>query len=497
MAVSSSSSSAAQVLWQGEDRQPQTAASDFSCRQSSSDEPQAEEKEAIAVAWQVRQAPSNGAAAEGDGEADTPRNAEAPSAAGEAKCEEEDNLARSEGLERAALLTLAGDDGKEQLSRAGAVGGLHGARPRWRVASRRPSGGSYRAADMSGQEDDGESSLSASDFESLSLSSEIPEAIDEDATLAASLAVGPRVAWTQAAASPQPGDALATPRVAAAAVPSHTLGAQAAALSVEATAGGGSSGSSGAEAPTVVRGMTTSASVPATPRTLVRRARVRGTVCLPTAQETPASARQRRPESFLYGSPLLPDGALSARNQRPATASGRLGTWGVASTPHLPGVKPLQGAAARFEARSSGKYNRDVERALEALAAAKATHEALLAQQAREAADRMAVLQAIDDDRFELAERFREAQAENGRLRAELWDCLRENEGLQKELEVAKSSSARNTCVVCLDASAAFACVPCGHLALCEDCVRRWDRRCRRCPVCRDPSECAIHIFLP
>ena len=43
-------------------------------------------------------------------------------------------------------------------------------------------------------------------------------------------------------------------------------------------------------------------------------------------------------------------------------------------------------------------------------------------------------------------------------------------------------------CVVCLEAPKEYAMTPCGHLAMCTNCVRGAAVRClRKCPVCRSP----------
>ena len=47
-------------------------------------------------------------------------------------------------------------------------------------------------------------------------------------------------------------------------------------------------------------------------------------------------------------------------------------------------------------------------------------------------------------------------------------------------------------CVVCMDKAGDYACVPCGHLCLCDDCKDNVDRKC---PVCRKRCDCIIKIF--
>jgi chromosome segregation ATPase len=134
----------------------------------------------------------------------------------------------------------------------------------------------------------------------------------------------------------------------------------------------------------------------------------------------------------------------------------------------------------------------------EALDAERAACEAELARQAQEAADRQAVLQTLDHDRAELAVLYREAHRELHRVRgelsertAEVWELRREQEQLRNEVTMRQT---QNTCVVCLDSVASVACVPCGHLALCETCTGRL-RRWQQCPVCRQHATKFLQIF--
>jgi len=216
-------------------------------------------------------------------------------------------------------------------------------------------------------------------------------------------------------------------------------------------------------------------------RTPVRRARVRGTICLPT------SAR---------GEPPTPP-------PQPSTAAARRPLDAAEPRCDFERNLPMPGEDLAAErARLEAERERAALRVLaseEALAAERAIHEAELARQAREAADRQAILQALNHDHTELAALYREAHQELSRLRAELSERTVEvlelrqaQERLRRDLS---SQSSRNTCVVCLDAPATMASLPCGHLALCEACVVQLDRL--QCPVCRHASSFMIHIFTP
>mmetsp|Transcript_22530 Transcript_22530/g.64913 ORF Transcript_22530/g.64913 Transcript_22530/m.64913 type:complete len:353 (-) Transcript_22530:135-1193(-) len=204
-------------------------------------------------------------------------------------------------------------------------------------------------------------------------------------------------------------------------------------------------------------------------RTPVRRARVRGTVCLPT------SAR---------GEPTLPS--------RPATA-----------LPRREG-DPRWHAGRAVCARLEAERELASQRALrfeEALEAERTNYEAELTRQALEAADRQAMLQAINHDRTELAALYMEAHQELCRLRTELsertvevMELKQSQERLRRDVEM---QHLHNTCVVCLDDPATMASVPCGHLAMCEACAARLDASgTEACPVCRRRSA-FMHIFTP
>ena len=58
--------------------------------------------------------------------------------------------------------------------------------------------------------------------------------------------------------------------------------------------------------------------------------------------------------------------------------------------------------------------------------------------------------------------------------------------------QIARVSSRRATdCVVCMDAAATHALVPCGHKCVCESCASRLST----CPTCRTPVQAHLRIF--
>ena len=54
------------------------------------------------------------------------------------------------------------------------------------------------------------------------------------------------------------------------------------------------------------------------------------------------------------------------------------------------------------------------------------------------------------------------------------------------------SGSGPNECIICMDNSPNYACIPCGHKCLCKDCK---DNVIDNCPVCRNPYDSVIKIF--
>lgn len=52
-----------------------------------------------------------------------------------------------------------------------------------------------------------------------------------------------------------------------------------------------------------------------------------------------------------------------------------------------------------------------------------------------------------------------------------------------------------DVCVVCMDASKDWACVPCGHLAMCKARSARVKRQTRRCPRCQKRIKQVMQVF--
>lgn len=228
------------------------------------------------------------------------------------------------------------------------------------------------------------------------------------------------------------------------------------------------------------------------PKEPVRRARVRGTVCLTTSAGHSPECLEQQP----------------ARSP-PPEISGRC-RWAMAlEDPQRPS-RPWRWEAFPSEAMADERFRLERERELaarrahaseEALAAERASHEAELAKQAEEAAERQALLIALDHDRAELALMYREARLQSERLQvelsqktAELMELRQGQDGLTNQVN-AMTRPSRNSCVVCLEAPAIIAVVPCGHLALCEACQARMQMHI--CPVCRHSSASFVHIFTP
>ncbi|XP_078440098.1 putative E3 ubiquitin-protein ligase XBOS34 [Wolffia australiana] len=56
-------------------------------------------------------------------------------------------------------------------------------------------------------------------------------------------------------------------------------------------------------------------------------------------------------------------------------------------------------------------------------------------------------------------------------------------------------SEGRSSCVVCADCLVEAACVPCGHVAGCMECLSQVKRKGFGCPVCRTPIEQVLKIY--
>jgi len=347
------------------------------------------------------------------------------------------------------------------------------------------------------------SSIGSSDFESLSScsseksllsstaseSSEIPEAILEDSSAGEELvltgvgtatygqpgatvgALLPMMPVSRAAAS------LSTSEDATCLSTDTGAASRLATVSVAWAPSGAGSGGGAQEGPGVPSDAFSCRSGTAA-RSPVRRARVRGTVLLPT------SAQGDSP-------PLLP---------RPSTAPLRR-PWASGEGGSEPRLPRLAAERAILEEERELAAQRALA-SEEALAAERANHEAELARQAQETADRQAILEELNHDRTELASLCRAAHQELSRMRADLSERDMENlelrcsrDRLDRELQQLRSSARSGTCVVCLDAVATRACLPCGHLALCEACVEQLDRW--QCPVCRHAVRDVVQIYTP
>ena len=51
-----------------------------------------------------------------------------------------------------------------------------------------------------------------------------------------------------------------------------------------------------------------------------------------------------------------------------------------------------------------------------------------------------------------------------------------------------------NKCVICLDKSVSIALQPCGHLCICQNCVKKMQNEC---PICRSAFQSTLRIFFP
>ncbi len=57
------------------------------------------------------------------------------------------------------------------------------------------------------------------------------------------------------------------------------------------------------------------------------------------------------------------------------------------------------------------------------------------------------------------------------------------------------SVAAADVCSVCMDAQNDWACIPCGHLAMCKDCSARVKRLTGRCPICSQRIKQVMQVY--
>ena len=65
------------------------------------------------------------------------------------------------------------------------------------------------------------------------------------------------------------------------------------------------------------------------------------------------------------------------------------------------------------------------------------------------------------------------------------------------------NSNSLGRCIICMDSHRTHAYVPCGHLCVCQSCAEktmkttRDDRKCCRCPICKQNVQQIMRIYLP
>jgi hypothetical protein len=67
------------------------------------------------------------------------------------------------------------------------------------------------------------------------------------------------------------------------------------------------------------------------------------------------------------------------------------------------------------------------------------------------------------------------------------------------DVNAHRRDDAQATCVVCLDAPPALACVPCGHVCLCDACSQALAAQAAarfKCPICRLKVQCTMRVYL-
>lgn len=52
-----------------------------------------------------------------------------------------------------------------------------------------------------------------------------------------------------------------------------------------------------------------------------------------------------------------------------------------------------------------------------------------------------------------------------------------------------------DACVICMDAGKDWLCIPCGHLAMCGQCIAQVWAQTRRCPICKQPIRKVMQVY--
>lgn len=59
----------------------------------------------------------------------------------------------------------------------------------------------------------------------------------------------------------------------------------------------------------------------------------------------------------------------------------------------------------------------------------------------------------------------------------------------------ASESQLADVCVICMDASKDWLCMPCNHLTMCKACIARFWRQTGRCPICQQFIRQAVQVY--
>ena len=99
----------------------------------------------------------------------------------------------------------------------------------------------------------------------------------------------------------------------------------------------------------------------------------------------------------------------------------------------------------------------------------------------------MTILKDAEKERAEVAQKMKTVTLKEKQLEAQRDDLQR-----REDLAAGKTS----LCVICMNAGATHACVPCGHQVMCGDCQPEFlAQDFWRCPTCRTPVDSCIRIY--
>jgi hypothetical protein len=134
-------------------------------------------------------------------------------------------------------------------------------------------------------------------------------------------------------------------------------------------------------------------------------------------------------------------------------------------------------------------------------AAAQAVHDerarALQAELTRLANEHHATSQAAAAQRLNLEESVHAQQTELAQLHASLANAGEAATRAQSEMARLAAIAESGMCVICLGNKANMLVLDCKHLCLCQECHATVGETLTKCPLCQDPIQRLLLVYLP